>query len=134
MIRLAVTGPIVAVSLMLMGSATTGPPKLASCLSDRNVVAQFHAHPSPGKTLVGGVAADGQTVRCYWGDEHNAFVYFSTAWKACRRDGNEACKYLANGERIVFRGHEKSFANRTYAASAAEGSLRRWRGDLVSSW
>ena len=50
MIRLAVTGPIVAVSLMLMGSATTGPPKLASCLSDRNVMAQFHAHPSPGKT------------------------------------------------------------------------------------
>jgi hypothetical protein len=118
MSRFVVPGPILAISILLTGCAATGSPQLASCLADHDVMAQFHAHPSRGKTLVGGLAADGKTVSCYWSDEHAAFVYFSTAWTACQRDGNIECKYLANGERIVFAGHEESFAKPTYAASA----------------
>ena len=75
--RSAITGSVLAVGLVLPGCATTGSPQLASCLADHNVMEQFHAHPSRGKTLVGGLAADGKTVRCYWGDEHVAFVYLS---------------------------------------------------------
>ena len=84
-----------------------------------------------GKTLVGGLSADGRTVRCYWGDEHNAFVYFSTAWKACQRDENIECKYLANSERIVFAGHEKSFAKPTYAATTTGTTEDSGTGEVI---
>ena len=129
--RFPVAGSILAVSLMATGCATTGSPQLASCFADHDVMAQFHAHPSRGKTLVGGLAADGKTVNCYWGDEHAAFVYFSTAWEACRRDGNIECKYLANSDQIVFIGHERSFAKPTYATSTTEPTAASGGGEVV---